>query len=191
MSEKQPLSYNLKIVLLGDGFVGKTSLRRNFMGLKFETEYLETLGADFAIKASVYRDKAIFRYQIWDLAGQPRFGNLRKGFYLGAQAALVLFSIADPKTKDSVLVWTEEFWKNSGKTKPIPVVIIGNKSDLRDTTDRPVSQAEGLRLAEDLTKRVSFKIPYIETSAKTGDSINLAFDTLTEMFISYYNIKFG
>ena len=69
-----------KIVLVGDGAVGKTSLRKQYLGLGFETDYLSTMGADFALHDTSIEDTQI-RWQIWDLAGQPVFKDVVKGLY--------------------------------------------------------------------------------------------------------------
>ena len=65
-----------KVVLIGDGAVGKTSLRRNYLGKSFRENYLMTIGADFSVKQVPYEDY-IVSLQIWDLAGQPRFSEVR------------------------------------------------------------------------------------------------------------------
>ncbi len=185
ISENSPgLSYNLKTILLGDGYVGKTSLRRRFMGLGYNTTYLETLGADFAIKKGEYNGVP-FRYQIWDLAGQPRFDTLRKGFFTGSQAALICFDVSNPESANNVGKWVDEFWKYNGRGK-IPLVLIGNKIDLREEIDTALNYEDGMRVAE--TIDAPFKVNYIETSAKTGDNVNKAFMELTRAFVEFNKI---
>lgn len=184
MSETSGLSYNLKTILLGDGYVGKTSLRRRFMGHQFSAQYLETLGADFAIKKGEYNGIP-FRYQIWDLAGQPRFDTLRRGFFTGSQAALICFDISNPNSVTNINKWVEEFWKYNGRGK-IPLVVIGNKIDLRDTIENAVSYENGLKAASDIL--APFEVNYVETSAKTGENVNKAFEVLTKAFVEFNKI---
>ena len=112
-----------KIVLLGDGMVGKTSLRYRYLDKGFTSNYLATLGADFAIKELDYMNYHI-RFQIWDLAGQVRFETLRKSFYIGAQSALILYDVTNRQSFNNVRNWLNEFWKHNGKGK-MPVVLIG------------------------------------------------------------------
>lgn len=66
----------MKIVLAGDGAVGKTAIRERYLGKGFSSNYMMTIGADFALKEAHVREKSI-KFQIWDLAGQPRFGTVR------------------------------------------------------------------------------------------------------------------
>ncbi|MHA2362745.1 MAG: GTP-binding protein [Candidatus Hodarchaeales archaeon] len=182
---------NLKLCLLGDGAVGKTSLRRTYLGQGFKTEYLETLGADFALKTLKYKDKdgkfdGTFKFQIWDLAGQPRFNQLRTTFYYGSQAALILYDITNPSSLDSVDRWLKELWTHNGKGSDIPVVIIGNKIDLREQIDQPLSPEDGKLLAEKLSEKSKFFIPFLETSAKTGENVEEAFQLITQTFIDIF-----
>ena len=77
MSEK---AFLVKIVLAGDGAVGKTTLRRRYLGEGFQASYMMTIGADFAVKRVDIGGKTI-TFQIWDLAGQPRFQMVRELYY--------------------------------------------------------------------------------------------------------------
>ena len=179
---------HLKLCLLGDGLVGKTSLRQRYLGKGFSTEYLETLGADFAIHTIDYNNLQ-FRFQIWDLAGQKRFDQLRTSFYYGTQAALVLYAIDNQESYFSSEQWVEELWKNNGKKTQIPIVIIGNKIDLRENIDNPLLPSDGNKLAEKFSQKAGFQIPFLETSAKTGENVNEAFELITERFINIWQIN--
>ena len=189
MSTKSQEQLYLKVLLLGDGHVGKTSLRKRFMGQNFDTQYLETLGADFAIKTITYKNKITFRYQVWDIAGQLRFNQLRKSFYLGGQAAMIVFDITNPHSAENLNQWIDEFWKNNGKGI-LPIIVIANKIDLRNQVDTCLSKDDGENIAESLSHKTPFTVPYIETSAKTGENVELAFNRLAELYIAFYNIVF-
>lgn len=190
MSRKISGPVHLKLCLLGDGKVGKTSLRRRYLGQGFSTEYLETLGADFAIKRTVFAG-LVFRFQIWDIAGQPRFSELRKAFFMGSQAAIVLYDISNPATISSVDNWVRELWANNGKGPHLPIVIVGNKVDLRRKVDTAVPGSEGRELAEQLSEEVSlpFTIPFLETSALTGTNVDVAFQTIIQHFMQLHNLE--
>ena len=177
-----------KIVLLGDGMVGKTSLRYRYLDKGFTSNYLATLGADFAIKELDYMNYHI-RFQIWDLAGQVRFETLRKSFYIGAQSALILYDVTNRQSYNNVKNWLNEFWTHNGKGK-MPVVLIGNKIDLRGNGVDDISKDEGINLAKNIQEdnKTNFTIPYVETSAKTGENIDLAFKTITDHYLKLYNI---
>ncbi|MHA2365113.1 MAG: Rab family GTPase [Candidatus Hodarchaeales archaeon] len=186
MEENELNQVIFKLVLLGEGTVGKTSLRHRYLGKEFSTSYLATLGADFAIREVPYENKFIVRYQIWDLAGQPRFNSLRKSFYIGAQGALVLYDITNRHTLDAVSNWTSEFFQNNGKGVQ-PIVLIGNKIDLRNETPDTITFEEGNEVAQKLASESETIVPFIETSAKTGENISKAFEIITDYF---FKIRF-
>jgi len=90
-----------KIVLLGDGAVGKTSLRKTYLGEGFETDYLSTMGADFALYDTTV-DNTHIRWQIWDLAGQPVFKDVVKAYYTKVFGGLIVYDVTRPKTFDNI-----------------------------------------------------------------------------------------
>ena len=181
---------HLKLVLLGDGKVGKTSLRKKYLGLGFPTEYLETLGADFSIKTTDFHDLNL-RYQIWDIAGQPRFNQIRKSFFMGAMAALVLYDVSERRSLTSLANWIDELFSSNGKGTRIPVVIIGNKIDLRESIDC-VTTSEGQTAVKKIQEKyqVVDSVKFLETSAKTGEKVNYAFELITKMFLTIHDIDY-
>ena len=187
---------HLKLVLLGDGRVGKTSIRKKYLGLGFPTEYLETLGADFSIKSTKFKptksSKEIdLRYQIWDIAGQPRFNQIRKSFYMGAQAGLILYDVSERKSLASLTNWLEELFNSNGKGKNIPIVVIANKIDLRKEIEC-ITTNEGESAVKKLQEKFNVKdtVKFLETSAKTGENVDLAFTKITSMFLAMHDISF-
>jgi len=166
----------LKTVLIGDGGVGKTAIRERYLGKGFKAQYVLTIGADFATKDDVI-NKTPVRYQIWDLAGQKRFDGVRGVFYKGALGALLVYDVTRPDSYHNVPKWVKELWKNNGWGK-VPIILVGNKIDLRKSNNNAIRQEEGEALTEKLTKMTSdmgFSCHYIETSAKTGINISDAF----------------
>ena len=103
----------IKIALIGDGAVGKTALRERFMGKEFTGDYVMTIGADFCIKTIDVSGKT-FKFQIWDLAGQPRFDAVRDLYYSGCLGALVIFDLTRPDSYVHLTNWVQELWKNNG-----------------------------------------------------------------------------
>jgi small GTP-binding protein len=174
-------------VLIGDGGVGKTAIRERYLGQGFESQYVMTIGADFAMQDDIINGKKV-RYQIWDLAGQDRFDGVRNVYYRGTHGALLVFDVTRPDSYFSIPKWVKELWGHNGKSK-IPVILVANKIDLRESSSESISAEQGRHMAEKLTKLTSkegFACHYIETSAKTGEKVQDAFSLLTEnvMFLA-------
>ncbi len=163
-----------KIVLLGDGAVGKTALRTRYLGEGFKKSYSMTIGADFAVKR-VNLDGTEIVAQIWDLAGQIRFQSVREVYYQGATGALLVFDITRTETFENIPNWITELLENN-KNRVVPMVLIGNKSDLRD--ENSITKEAGEEYAKSLSSWSNFEIPYVETSAKEGSNVEEAFHTL-------------
>jgi len=168
-------SFKLKMLLLGDAAVGKTSLIKQYIKGSFAKDYKMTIGTDIFTK-DIVTDEHTITLSIWDIAGQDRFKFFRQSFYRGASGAMVVFDLTRyPTFNPNVVNWLKELWNFTGK---IPVVLIGNKVDLEDL--RNVRQTDVQEFAD--------KIPckYIETSAKTGTAVNdsfyeIALDMLNKM----------
>ena len=164
-----PREFIFKIVLVGNGASGKTSLVLQYTEHKFSENYIMSIGANFAIHLIQKPEEDIaIRLQLWDLAGQKFFQRVRKHYYHGAKAAFIMYDTSRRETFDNRV----EFWYNDLKAAlpDIPIVIIGNKIDL--TEDRQVTPAEGEALAKKL--RCSF----LETSALSGENVKDAFSLI-------------
>ena len=133
----------LKIVILGDSGVGKTSLMNRYSTGKFTGQYKATIGADFLSKDNVVVDDTFMQQrhlvtlQIWDTAGQERFQSLGVGFYRGADACLLVYDVTDPHSLDNLDHWRKEFLDQVGgglqglgdASTQFPFVVVGNKID--------------------------------------------------------------
>ncbi|MHA1650506.1 MAG: GTP-binding protein [Candidatus Helarchaeota archaeon] len=174
--------FRFKLVLVGEGAVGKTSIRQKYMGKGFTGEYLKTIGADFASKVvEMKADGEVIKsiFQIWDLAGQVEFKEVRASFYGGCQGVLLVFDLTRKETMDKLKDWILEAAKNAGGTIK-GFYLIGNKCDL---PNREVTTEEAQEFARFLSEKLKFQIPYIETSAKTGENIEYLFQDLCRMLL--------
>ncbi|AYU78017.1 rab7 GTP binding protein, putative [Leishmania donovani] len=125
MSMKRQL---LKIIILGDSGVGKTSLMHQYVNHIFDNRYKATIGADFLSK-DVEVNGRVVTLQIWDTAGQERFQSLGSAFYRGADACILVFDVTQQESFAHVGSWLEEFSIQAGRRDS---VLVGNKTDLED-----------------------------------------------------------
>ena len=165
-------TYIMKVVVLGDGEVGKTSLRQRFMGRNFDSQHFMTIGADFA---SIDRKvgSSNIKFQVWDLAGQASFQGVRKRFYQGTYGGLIIFDLTRMESFTNMGRWIQELWQYNG-SGPIPIIILGNKSDLKQV----VKDKDVKKYADQLSERTKphgFSVSYIKTSALSGENVDKAF----------------
>ncbi len=175
-----------KIVLMGEGSVGKTSIRSKFMGVGFKSEYIKTIGADFASKAIELGENKV-HFQIWDLAGQKMYRHVRSSFYSGCKCGFLVFDLTQPVTLEKLEEWAEEAIDHSGGFLKI-FIVLGNKSDLKDQIK--IKDEDIKKLIEKLRKRKNIEAAYLATSAKTGENIPEAFEMMGKMFLEKEGFPF-
>ena len=191
--------YRFKFIVIGDHEVGKTSIIRRFVEKSFINKYRATIGLNilshdfeaFGNKISI---------MLWDIGAQKFFKRYRKTYYSGAQAAFIVFDLTDRESFNNVTYWHNEL-KEFIENKDLPIIIVGNKTDLAE--ERVITQDEGIQLATELSKLSGLaentslseysdlsdlsasqsRISYIETSAKTGNRIQDAFNLISYNFI--------
>jgi len=164
----------LKVIILGDSGVGKTSLMNQYVNKKFSNQYRATIGADFLTKEVMVDDRLV-TLQIWDTAGQERFQSLGVAFYRGADCCVLVFDVNVAKTFDNLDSWRDEFLIQAAPRDPdrFPFVVIGNKIDMENT--RVVSTKRLQQWCQ--TKG---DIPFFETSAKEAINVEQAFQTIAK-----------
>lgn len=166
--------YRFKIVMLGDGAVGKTAMTLRFTQNYFETDYKRTIGTDFSVKRlKIPEYDTDVTLQIWDLAGQPRFESVRQGFYRGARGGLLLFDVTRRRTFINLDTWKEETFKSLDRE--IPLIVVANKIDLVES--RVVTTEEGEEYAKEHNHL------YAECSALTGQNVEDAYVDLCKRMI--------
>ena len=160
-----------KIVLVGEQAVGKSTIRERYLGISFRQSYLQTVGADYTVKEQAYtKSGKSMTLQIWDLAGQVGFSNIRESYYKGTDGVILAFDVSKPKTAEKISDWVAEIKSHINHT--IPIILVGNKIDLRDGNANSLSYESGLELAQTISKSFNnAHIDYIESSAKTGEGI--------------------
>jgi Ras-related protein Rab-11A len=157
--------YLFKIVLIGDSAVGKTNILSQLMYNKFIKNSRATIGVEFGTKSFNINNK-IIKAQIWDTAGQERYRAITHAYYRGSFGAILVYDITNKESLDKALnLWLVQL-KNYADPD-IPVVLIGNKNDLKEQREIERSNAENEAARHNLI--------FFETSAKTGENVQQAF----------------
>ena len=185
MTFGDPGDRTYKLVLIGDGAVGKTSIRERYLGKGFKRSQLATIGVDFAQKYTSYGGVNV-RHIIWDLAGQPTYASVRRHYYQGSSAIVLVYSVVERESFDNASRWLVEAHKHLRGAEwtgweGLPTAIIGNKIDLRESGqfEDTVTTEEGKAFAEYFAQRLDAAVLYKETSALTGENIDETFLELT------------
>ncbi len=161
----------IKVILLGNGSVGKTSLANRFARDKFTETYKPSLGVDFMVKRIEYKGRKV-KVLVFDTAGQEFISSLRKRYYAGAAGAVIVFDLTSRKSFEDLSRWVEEVRNEVGDIK---TVFAGNKTDLTDLRD--ISTEEGQNYAKEMNGA------YLETSAKMGHYVNDIFVPFIDLFV--------
>lgn len=167
--------YTFKLIVIGPAAVGKTSLIRRYVDNKFSFNYKSTIGVDFLAKTVRLKEDKIVKLAIWDVGGQEKFRFLRRNFYEGTHGAILVFDLSRANTFPKMKDWLIDM--RSIIEYKIPLIILGNKSDLLSEVGEVIDREEPKRFAE---KEESF---YLETSAKTGNNVEQTFKELTKQML--------
>jgi len=167
--------YSLKVILLGDGAVGKTSIVNRFIQRKFKVDYSHTVGVDIRSKEIIINKDTQVMLAIWDVAGQDKYNFMRSNFYYGVDAVILCFDLTRPDTFDHASDWLTEVNKVMGQE--VPFILIGNKVDLIGDVGESIAH-------DDIMDFVDKKnVIYRETSAKEGLNIDIIFEDITKIMI--------
>eukprot|EP01121_Diplochlamys_sp_Union-15-3_P016274 TRINITY_DN550_c0_g1_i2.p1 TRINITY_DN550_c0_g1~~TRINITY_DN550_c0_g1_i2.p1 ORF type:complete len:229 (+),score=37.86 TRINITY_DN550_c0_g1_i2:43-687(+) len=171
----------IKVVVVGHAGAGKTSIVRRYTGHKYSPNYLPTIGVDFATKKVnvVVQNKPITAsLQLWDIAGQERFGSMTNIYYRSARGAIIVFDISNAKTFNAVENWDVDI-KTKVDTGPIPILLLGNKVDLLSGTVPACVSSDQLNK---ICEKNEF-IGWYHTSAKRDTNIDKAMNFLLDKIL--------
>lgn len=173
MAKKGSASSSLhKVIMVGSGGVGKSALTLQFMYDEFVEDYEPT-------KADSYRKKVVLdgeevQIDILDTAGQEDYAAIRDNYFRSGEGFLCVFSITEDDSFQSTQEFREQILRVKGGDESIPFILVGNKSDLGDRREVP------LHVARDRSE--AWKVPYVETSAKTRENVDkVFFDLMREI----------
>ncbi|KAK4452294.1 putative ras [Podospora aff. communis PSN243] len=163
----------LKVIILGDSGVGKTSLMNQYVNKRFSASYKATIGADFLTREVQVDDRQV-TMQLWDTAGQERFQSLGVAFYRGADCCVLVFDVNNSKSFDALDSWRDEFLIQASPRDPdnFPFVVLGNKIDVEESK-RVISTKRAMTFCQS-----KGGIPYFETSAKEAINVEQAFEVI-------------
>jgi GTP-binding nuclear protein Ran len=143
-----------KLVLVGDGGVGKTTFVKRHLTGEFEKKYIATLGVEVN-PMPFYTSKGLILFNVWDTAGQEKLGGLRDGYYIGGQCGIIMFDVCSRITYQNVPKWYKDLVRVCDN---IPIVLVGNKVDVKD---RKVK-------AKQITFHRKKNLQYYDISAKSN-----------------------
>ena len=166
--EEDEEEIKIKIMLLGESQIGKTSLIQRYVKNNFNLSYITTVGIDFQLKQIKMNNKSI-KLQIWDTAGQERFKNITKSYFHSSDGFIVGYDITSRLSFTNVSTWLKEI--NENAPEEIHKILIGNKCDLNE---REVTTEEGQKLAEENGMK------FFETSAKNDINVKETFEAITK-----------
>ncbi len=170
--------YTLKVIIIGESAVGKTSLVKKFVSGKFIKDYRSSIGTNIFTKKLNLKDSSNATLQLWDIAGQERWINMRHSYYIGAQGAIIVADLSRKNTFDQI----EKFWVPDVRIycEITPIILLANKSDLKRDIDENEIYSIG--------KKIDAKAVFL-TSAKTGENVELAFQVISEYAIKTFDLS--
>ena len=169
MTDAKEADITLKLLLLGDTSVGKTSILTNYNENKFDKDTIGTIGVEYVYKTITYKNMKI-KLQLWDTSGEERFRTITKNFYRNADGLFLVFDLTREDTFNNIINWLSDVKEYNPDLK---ILLLGNKLDL--INERKISTERAANLA---TKH---NLQYLEVSAKDGTNTQKSFEALINL----------
>ncbi len=165
--------YRIKVIIIGEAGVGKTSLVKKFVSGRFTSDYRVSIGANLFVKDLILNSDINVSIQIWDIAGQEKWVKMRHLYYRGAHGALIVGDL----TRGNTFEQLKEFWNPDLKKfcGDIPKILVVNKVDLEPI----ISNSDIEKLAQSINVKAT-----ISTSAKNGQNVEEAFHQIAEAIVT-------
>jgi small GTP-binding protein len=176
-----------KVILLGDGAVGKTSLIRRYVLDQFKDDYIQTIGTKVTKKDVSFQGPneqiVELTFMIWDIMGQKEFYREhisqfsrykpQQKYYLGARGAFIVCDMTNSSSIENLPLWIQSITEEVGT---VPLIFLANKCDLADQIKVDYSKVEAIAN--------HYKSPHLKTSAKTGQNVEKAFEMLGRLMVN-------
>jgi small GTP-binding protein len=178
-SQDKKKMFDAQIITLGEGKVGKTSLIYRYIDNTFTLNYLSTIGIDSKVKKIKLKNGEDVKVKLFDTAGQERFKSITTNYIKKANGILLVYDITDETSFKKIEAWYQNLSSDSNNI--LPIVLIGNKSDLEE--ERVVSTEDG----EELAQKLKIENHFFETSCQSGKNVHEAINDLVQQIYD----KFG
>jgi len=175
MTVQQAEPPTFKCVLVGDGGTGKTTFVKRHLTGEFEKKYVATLGVE--VHPLLFNtSRGPIRFNVWDTAGQEKFGGLRDGYYIQGQCAIIMFDVTSRVTYKNVPNWHRDLVR---VCENVPVVLCGNKVDVKDRKVKP----------KGITFHRKKNLQYYDISAKSNYNFEKPFLWMARKLIGDPNLE--
>eukprot|EP01012_Entosiphon_sulcatum_P050646 TRINITY_DN6953_c0_g1_i1.p1 TRINITY_DN6953_c0_g1~~TRINITY_DN6953_c0_g1_i1.p1 ORF type:complete len:220 (-),score=62.97 TRINITY_DN6953_c0_g1_i1:174-833(-) len=165
-----------KLIMVGDGGVGKTTFVKRHLTGEYEKKYIPTIGVEVH-PLKFYTNRGLICFNVWDTAGQEKFGGLRDGYYIQGNCAVIMFDVTSRQTYKNVPNWHRDIVR---VCENIPIVLVGNKVDVMD---RQVK-------AKQITFHRKKNLQYYDISAKSNYNFEKPFLWLAKKLANDNNLTF-
>jgi Ras-related protein Rab-5C len=168
--KQESKEFEIKICLLGDVNVGKTSIASRFCKNSFNDNYINTIGGAYQQQNITLNNGVKIKLHIWDTSGQDRFRSMTNLYYRDAQVAILTYDVTNEQTLESLNYWLNEL-NDKVEIDNMVLCLAGNKNDV-DASKKTVPTSKGKAFAEE------HNMIFYETSAKTGAGVKELFQAI-------------